>query len=82
MIDTGYIVYLLLAAILVRFWWKIRGSSFDDLLADSTREHHQISRILRRHPQGGTWRELRSWIREDNQTQSYDSLYNRKSNLS
>lgn len=62
MIVYGYIVYLILAAILWHFWKCVHGRTFDDLLRESAREHHQIQDLHREHPHGGTWKEFNRWL--------------------
>jgi hypothetical protein len=61
MADFGWALYLLLAALLLYFWWQVRGASFDELLARSEREHHAVQKRLAKHPKGGAWRDYRRW---------------------
>ncbi len=63
--SSGYLLYLLVAALVVRFWPHARGLSFDALLARAAREHHHVHRILAKHPQGGTWRAYQDWMRTE-----------------
>ncbi len=37
--SGGYLLYLVVAALLVLFWRHVRGLSFDALLARAAREH-------------------------------------------
>jgi hypothetical protein len=60
---SGLIVYLLLAAILWLMWRQVRGKSFADLLDQDLDLHHQVHRVIARHPKGGTWPQHRSWMR-------------------
>lgn len=62
MFEFGWILYLLLAALLYLFWFKTRGKSFDDLLNQSAREHHEVMEVTARHPHGGTWRQHKQWM--------------------
>ncbi len=64
MIESGWILYLLLAALLHLFWRNVRGLSFEDLLARSAREHHRVQKVISRHPRGGSWGEYKQWVRE------------------
>jgi hypothetical protein len=61
-VASGYLLYLLTAALLALFWRHRRGQSLDDLLARATHEHHRVHRVLAQHPRGGTWREHRDWM--------------------
>lgn len=62
MIIYGYIIYVLLAAILWAFWKKVRGQSFQKLIQQSAIEHHQIQELHKNHPHGGTWGEFNEWL--------------------
>ncbi len=64
-VSSGYLPYLLVAALLVLFWRHVRGLSFDALLARAAREHHHVHRVLAKHPQGGTWRAYQDWMRTE-----------------
>ena len=63
--TSGYLLYLVVAALLVLFWRHVRGLSFDALLARATREHRHVHRVLARHPEGGAWREYQDWMRAE-----------------
>ncbi len=62
-VSSGYLLYLLVAVLVVLFWRHVRGLSFDALLARAAREHHHVHRVLAKHPQGGTWRAYQDWMR-------------------
>ena len=62
MFESGWIIYVLLAALLYLFRIKTRGMSFDDLLNQSAREHHEVMQVTARHPHGGSWRQHKQWI--------------------
>lgn len=64
MIELGWILYVLLAALLFLFWRKTRGLSFDDLLDRSARDHHHVQRVIAKHPHGGAWQEHQRWMQE------------------
>jgi hypothetical protein len=53
------------AALLVLFWRHLRGLSFDALLARAAEEHHHVHRVLAKHPEGGSWRTYRAWMRAE-----------------
>lgn len=63
MIESGWIVYVLLAVILLVFWRKTRGLSLDQLLERSAREHHDVLDYHKAHPQGASWSHHRDWMR-------------------
>lgn len=58
--ESGFLLYVLAAALLALFRRQVRGQSFDDLLARAARDHQ----VLAQHPQGGTWQEHKDWLRE------------------
>ena len=62
--ESGFLLYVLVAALLVLFRHHSRGQSFDDLLARAARDHHHVHRVLAKHPQGGGWKEYQAWMRE------------------
>ncbi len=63
LVDDGWIVYLLLLALLWLFWSRVRGLDTDGLLERDARLHERVHRVLGRHPEGGTWPEFRAWMR-------------------
>ncbi|MFQ5938265.1 MAG: hypothetical protein ACE5LB_17825 [Acidiferrobacterales bacterium] len=63
MIESGWIIYVLLAVLLYLFWRQVRGMSFNDLLDRSAREHHHVLKVIGKHPKGGSWREHKQWMR-------------------
>ncbi len=64
-VTSGYLLYLLVAALLVLFWRHVRGLSFDALLDRAAEEHHHVHRVLAKHPEGGAWREHQDWMRAE-----------------
>lgn len=62
MTYSGAILYLLLVAILILFWYKSRGKSLRQLLEQDIQTHHLIQKIIAAHPHGGTWRQYRQWM--------------------
>ncbi len=63
MTSLGYLLYLLLAAIIFAMWRRVRGLAFTDLIERSAQEHHVIQRIGEKHPGGGSWKEFKEWYR-------------------
>ena len=62
---SGYLLYLVVAALLILFWRHVRGLSFDRLLARAEEEHHRVHRVLAKHPDGGAWREYLDWMKAE-----------------
>ena len=63
--DFGWILFVLLAALLALFWKRGGGRSLDELLERDTALHRQIHRVLKKHPAGGTWQQYQAWMREE-----------------
>ena len=63
--DIGWLLYVVLAALLALFWKHRGGRSLDALLERDTALHHQVHRVIEKHPAGGTWRQHQAWMRED-----------------
>ena len=61
----GAILYLLLLALIILFWQKVRGLSFDDILGQIDHDHHHVHRVIGKHPLGGTWKEHQQWMQEE-----------------
>ncbi len=64
-VTSGYLLYLVVAALLVLFWRHVRGMSFDGLLARAETAHHHVHRVLAKYPDGGTWQEYQDWMRAE-----------------
>jgi hypothetical protein len=73
MIESGWILYVALLALLYLFWRNVRGLSFDDLLERSAREHHTVLKVIKKHPRGGSWSEHKQWMRELEHRSQYPS---------
>lgn len=65
MLAAGFLVYVLVVALLVMFWQQVRGCSFDDLLERSAEEHWRVHRVIAKHPLGGTWAEHQRWMQDE-----------------
>lgn len=64
--QSWAVPYVLLVAILVLMWLRVRGRlTFDDTLALDLRLHLQVHRVIAGHPRGGTWSEYVSWMRDE-----------------
>jgi hypothetical protein len=65
MTEAGPLLYVLLVALLLMFWRKVRGLSLDALLEQGRHEHRHVLEVIAKHPHGGTWMEHRKWMREE-----------------
>lgn len=65
MTYSAYLLYVLLFVIVLAMWRRVRGRSLTDLFDASAREHHRVQRVAAKHPRGGTWKEMRIWLREE-----------------
>ena len=62
---TGaWILYALAPVLFAVFWWRMRGQSFEKSFEMSSKHHHHVLKVLKKHPAGGTWREVRAWMAE------------------
>ena len=64
-VTSGYLLYLVVAALVVLFWRQVRGLSFDGLRAGAAKQQHHVHRAPAKHPEGGTWREHQDWMRAE-----------------
>ena len=62
MAELGWLLYLLLAALLFYFWMNIRGMSFDDMIDRQHDVHVAVHEVLHKHPKGGTYGEFNRWM--------------------
>ena len=65
MLGFGIVLYAILAVLVLMFLRRTRGRTFDDVLARSEAEHHQVHGVHSRHPLGGTWKQFQQWMREE-----------------
>lgn len=63
--DFGWILFVVLAALLALFWKHRGGDSLDALLERDLTLHHQVHRLIKKHPAGGTWQQYLAWMREE-----------------
>jgi len=63
MAETGWLLYVVLTVLLYYFWSRVRGASFDDLLARQHDEHVCVHKVVRKHPGGGTFADYSRWRR-------------------
>ncbi len=62
--ETGWLVYIMFAALLGLMWYRVRGSSLQQLIDGQEHEHHHVHRALKNHPLGGAWRDYLAWMDE------------------
>ena len=65
MFAFGIVLYAMLALLAAMFLRRAWGRSFDDVLARSEAEHHHVHGVHSRHPLGGTWKQFRQWMKEE-----------------
>lgn len=63
MAEMGWLLYVVLAALLFYFWTKVRGASMDELMERQHEEHVAVHKVLHKHPKGGTYEEFSRWMR-------------------
>ena len=63
MLESGWLLYLLLGALLYYFWSKVRGASLDELIEHQHETHIRVHKVLHKHPKGGTFEEYKRWMR-------------------
>ena len=61
---SAYLLYLIMAIILLWMWQRVRGKSVEDIVQESADHHHQLIALFEVHPQGGSWREFESWVED------------------
>ena len=64
MTITQTIFYVAFVVILLIFGARVRGRSFDMLMDEIRHEHEHVHHVMAHHPEGGTWREVKRWMRE------------------
>lgn len=62
--NDGWLLYVLLAMLLVYVMPHFQGQSLQDLFDENTDLHHQVHRVGKKHPLGGTWAEHSAWMDE------------------
>ena len=67
---AGEFIYLMLLALLVMFWRAKAGRGLDQLIGDGEHEHHHVHRVIGKHPEGGSWRQHKAWMIEEEHTAS------------
>ncbi len=60
--ETGWILYVLFAGMMIAFWRKAGGRKMEALFEESHRHHTRVLGVLSKHPRGGSWRQHRQWM--------------------
>ena len=58
--ESGWLLYVALSAQLALFWKHSGGRSLDALLERNMTLHHQVHRVITKHPAGGNWQQYAS----------------------
>ncbi|MEE8393560.1 MAG: hypothetical protein V3R66_04385 [Rhodospirillales bacterium] len=67
-IESGAVLFILLAAILFLMWRRTGHFSIDRMLDDDNNLHHHVHRAMARRPHGATWRDHGSVMDEEKET--------------
>ena len=60
--NLGYLLYPIMIVILVWMWIRVRGMTLEEIVAQSSDEHHALVEIFEHHPHGGDWSEFSDWV--------------------
>ena len=63
MLDSGWPLYLLLAALLYYFWTRVRGMTLDEMIDRQLDVHLAVHEVLHKHTKGGSYEEFNRWMR-------------------
>lgn len=62
--ELGWTVYAAFALLLIYIYWHARSMSLDVLRKRVNEEHEKTHKVLKKHPQGGSWSEYKRWHKE------------------
>lgn len=62
--NLGYLLYPVMATILVWMWVRVRGMTLEEIVSKSSDEHHALVEIFQHHPRGGHSTEIARWLDE------------------
>lgn len=68
--GSGWILHLLLIAILYLMWRSAGTLSLDELIDRDTLHHHLNSQYHQEHQKGGSWDDYRLWLKENQRKSS------------
>lgn len=60
--ETGWVLYVLFAGLMIVFWRRAGGRKMEELFKESHRHHTRVLGVLSKHPRGGSWRRHRQWM--------------------
>ncbi len=69
MMLTSYLLYLMMAAILLWMWRRVRGMTLEEIVQASANEHHELNAVFETHPRGGSWPELCGWLEKRSESE-------------
>lgn len=58
---SAYLLYPMMAIILLWMWVRVRGKSLEQIVQTSADEHHALTDLFEDHPRGGSWPEFCNW---------------------
>ncbi len=59
---SGFLLYPIMALILLWMWYRVKGMSIEDIVRQSSEEHHMLVEVFDQHPQGGDWTQYQQWV--------------------
>ncbi len=57
-------LYLIFFALVFWFVHQAQGRGLNRLVEDNHRAHKRVHRTLKKHPEGGTWRQYKQWMED------------------
>lgn len=61
---SAYLLYPIMAVILIYMWKKVRGMTLEEIVHKSADQHHKLIALFEDHPQGGDWPQFLRWQNE------------------
>lgn len=62
--NLVFVLYPIMAVILIWMWRRVRGRTLADIMQASADVHHDLADVFNEHPYGGTAREVERWVSE------------------
>ncbi len=59
---SAYLLYPMMAVILLWMYKRVRGMSLEEIVQRSANEHHELTALFEIHPGGGDWSEFCGWL--------------------
>lgn len=67
---SAYLLYPIMAAILLYMWRQVRGMTLEEIVHKSAHHHHELIALFEVHPRGGAWPQFSQWLDEQNRRNS------------